>query len=906
MRLTLLFSLVPALLAAQLPDSSAEALPIPISDSALRIPVDGLGELISWLPGGALDPDGAPAWRGQPEQLLGRSVDGILWSSLVRNFPFGRGVRPPTTRLGVNAAGGAELLTGSPDASVGQGLIGFLRLTSKGGGERWTARGLAESGAPLNASGGTGTSLFELALGGALTPSWRLHAAATVLGRESAPTGLDYGTTPFYRPGGIDTTYTFESFPGSGDSVSVDQIRFASGDQVPNSPRTTTDAALRVDGRVGRAALWVRYLRGTEAERSFNYVDVMNTAQSFGRDGRIQDLAAGTTLALPGGWRISAAMAWQEERSQAGPIDGAAEAGSRSPTLGLLTDGALLRFTLENFPVDEELEWNYRLNTPGSRRSPYDLENTDQYRLTDQWRNNAYALLGFSESGGPIGRLQLYQDRRTSFQGSASHTAGSGTLTVGAELRYHDIQSYSHQLTSQALSDVWRATPVEQALFASWRVGGGGWSVTAGARLDRFDTHARRPRLFPRLSSVGDYVDPVSGDTLRWARGSLDRETWYELNTDPDEPHTIFSPRIAAEGGVAPGFRVHASAGRLARTPDLGTQLAGLNTDYAITNPGQGYGSDYGHEVVDVIEAGGTLATGPFRFDLTIFRDRNTRIPVGRLESRFDPLSMGMRDVAEFQLVDGGGITGATLTADWSPDPRFALRGSYTETSTDDAPVLTDFIRPSSFILTARGALPGGGHFGGLAALLTWRQASGLSRVVLPGSVPLITGQVIDRDIPAWRSLDLRVVKGFDLGGRRVEAYLDARNLLNAENLLRAFAGADPRRDLGGEALRWSSDSSSYAREALTNGVYNSGVIDLTFSGAGRGGCGPWVAASGQTAQPNCGYLIAAEERFGDGDGSFTLAEQQAASLAFYRTQLGRSSLTAPGRSVRLGAAVKF
>ena len=50
-------------------------------------------------------------------------------------------------------------------------------------------------------------------------------------------------------------------------------------------------------------------------------------------------------------------------------------------------------FNFDNFPIDDQLVENYRQNTPGSRRSPYDLENAAQYALVDDCRNNAYGLL---------------------------------------------------------------------------------------------------------------------------------------------------------------------------------------------------------------------------------------------------------------------------------------------------------------------------------------------------------------------------------------------------------------------------------------------------------------------------------------------------------------------------------
>jgi hypothetical protein len=177
---------------------------------------------------------------------------------------------------------------------------------------------------------------------------------------------------------------------------------------------------------------------------------------------------------------------------------------------------------------------------------------------------------------------------------------------------------------------------------------------------------------------------------------------------------------------------------------------------------------------------------------------------------------------------------------------------------------------------------------------------SGLAVGLMPG---FGTAQRTE-GIPAWSSFDLRITKQIAWSGLDLTVYFDGRNLLNAEDLRRAFFGSPARRNLATEQLVWSNDSVAYAEEAMRSGAYNSGDIDMTFGGAGRGGCGGWVTASGTPNAANCAYLIAAETRFGDGDGVFTLAEQHAASMAYYRTAAGPAAFSGPPRAVRLGLQV--
>ena len=99
--------------------------------------------------------------------------------------------------------------------------------------------------------------------------------------------------------------------------------------------------------------------------------------------------------------------------------------------------------------------------------------------------------------------------------------------------------------------------------------------------------------------------------------------------------------------------------------------------------------------------------------------------------------------------------------------------------------------------------------------------------------------------------------------------------------------------------------------EAIVNGIYRSGTgdIDLTFGGQGNAGCANYVTQGGQGGAPSCIELVRAEERFGNGDRIFTLAEQQRVSEASYfgpGNGRGSSNFLGAGRQVRLGLELNF
>jgi hypothetical protein len=79
------------------------------------------------------------------------------------------------------------------------------------------------------------------------------------------------------------------------------------------------------------------------------------------------------------------------------------------------------------------------------------------------------------------------------------------------------------------------------------------------------------------------------------------------------------------------------------------------------------------------------------------------------------------------------------------------------------------------------------------------------------------------------------------------------------------------------------------------------GTIDLRGSP-----CGTWVNAGSAPAGPNCFGLQRAEQRFGDGDGRYTLTEQRRASRAFFDQTNGLQNFVGVPRRIRFGIEFNF
>jgi hypothetical protein len=159
------------------------------------------------------------------------------------------------------------------------------------------------------------------------------------------------------------------------------------------------------------------------------------------------------------------------------------------------------------------------------------------------------------------------------------------------------------------------------------------------------------------------------------------------------------------------------------------------------------------------------------------------------------------------------------------------------------------------------------------------RAAEGLNASVLPWS----------------KLVDLRLTKGLRFGATDWTLFADIRNVLNIRNILGAFAetgdvvNAEHRRQLlAAEYVNMASEASEAGRLRADSS------INLVSS------CNAW------TLPVNCVALRRAEARFGDGDGIYTLDEQQRALNTYYDARFGSWQFLEKPRNIRLGLELSF
>ena len=126
-------------------------------------------------------------------------------------------------------------------------------------------------------------------------------------------------------------------------------------------------------------------------------------------------------------------------------------------------------------------------------------------------------------------------------------------------------------------------------------------------------------------------------------------------------------------------------------------------------------------------------------------------------------------------------------------------------------------------------------------------------------------------------------------------AYADLRNVLNIHNIVGVFAETGDVVNAKAKQLALSTEFTNLASEAAGAGaLLPGGTIDLT------GNCNSWQSVV------NCVALRRVEQRFGDGDGRYTLAEQTRALDTYYNSFAGPQIFNGQPRHIRVGFEVNF
>jgi hypothetical protein len=968
------------------------------------LPTDRVSNVLALQPGVV-----ASAGGGTLSIRGGRPTENVTYVDGVPVTPGYRGggfVGSGGSSLTVNANGlqEATVTTGANSAEFGNAQSGIINLNTRAGGSKLSANIGLETDQPFSKTSSLGYTKITGGVGGPIPSVQNLtfYVSALLEGQQSAATGFDANQVPLFIPAGVDTTVAVPSAVGSSFAdttyVPVEKFAIYRGDcsqfsSSPNAgiagnygdkcygswyPRTAT-SDYQLSGKL-------RYTFGTGNQLQFS----INRSQNQGRSGYdagdmmlpvnqtgflnqdnvftlnwTQNLSKSADKALS----LDTYLSYQTDRTIGGPMTPSSELASRDPFGGFMISPLQFMFNFDNFPLNDQLVTNYRNNIPNSRRSPYDLNNTAQYTTIDQYRNDAYGLLGYAEAGGPTGRVNFYKENRLIGRAALDWQADRfNRIKLGGDFTKYDDFFYSHTLTTQIFSDVFHNKPTSGSGFITDRLDLGDVVVDAGLRLDYYNDNGQRPFLLDTTATSATFGQYVY----------FPRTNTYGLNPDgsiatfggkpiltyrSDASHSYLSPHIQVSFPVTQHTNFRLSYAHQVQTPDFGTLLSGINTDLQETNTNQVYGADLGFGKTITFEFGVRHEFSPdMVIDIAAYNKDQLADAAARLVNLYDPFIKSTQGIRLMTSADFGNNKGIDVNLQRRFGNLFTGSLSYTFSSaknTGSDPFtyinfgsrIVDLLSggnsapPQAILPTAQNRthnlagifalnFPDGWHSGtGVGRVLqnvgltgTFRYASGTPYTKCANitsnagviandnasSGPCSNANDFESDVnqvrlPAIKQFDAKLTKGFKVGKYDLTAYVDARNVLNFKNVLAVYSATNDTKNGLQEAANWSSDSAAYGVEATRNGVYDgAGDIDLTFGGAGTGGCGAWQTSAGVAAAPNCIYLIRAEQRFGNGDGVFTIAEQHRASDASYNVGAGLNNFTGSPRRVRVGFEINF
>jgi hypothetical protein len=884
--------------------------------------------------------------------------------------------------LPVNGLEEASIVSGAPAAEYGNAQSGIVSLQTRSGGSQYSGSLAYETDEPFGVSHSIGFNRIRGSLSGPIGKGLTWIVSAVLEGRKSAEDGPGAEDYPIFVAAGFDTTVAVPARDGpvmrGTDSVAVQ--RFAvyrgrcedfkhsrnadiarnyglecQGIRIPSSGSSSYQFLGKLAYSYGNGSrLALSAVASQNQGRLFQlpnvfanqYTDLYNPEQLQGnRDwSRVYSLTLTQNLSrsVEHAVALDVALSYQEDQSIEGPLLPSSELSTRDPFGGFLVKPLGFRFDFDNFPLDDQLITNIRRNDLATRITPYDIQNPEQYRTIDRWRNNAYGILGFSETGGPTGRLRMYQENRVTARAALDWQLDRyNRLRTGGEGTWYSIEHYSNpDIQSAFFVDAYREHPVRGAVYAEDRLDLGDLVLVGGLRYDYYDSRASRPRRIPADSSIPE--DEYSNRTTARVR---------------DQSHHYLSPHIQVAFPISQRTAFRASYAHQVQAPDLSLVLAGINGHPAI--PSLGSDLDLGRTISFEFGIRHSFSDDMV-LDVTAYNKNKLADPAARDQRFYDGKRQATGTFFVMTNADYGIIRGVDLRLDRRIGQVFNGMLGYTyqhaeNTGSDPFSVVrftsllltqlsggefqppqgmfvTDDDRPhnltGSFGLNfpldwhrgsrAAGILRGAGIFG------TFRLASGTPYTKCPND--LANQEILSFDracdgrslaavqnngarLPMQKQFDLRVTKAFSLGPMAFTAYFDARNLFNFHNVVRVFSASGNIRSAASRDSRWSDDSLGFVREAEANpnALTVDGSINLPFDGSG---CANWVTASSDAAPPNCIYLIRAEERFGDGDHVFSVDEQRRASNAFYavgdRGGLGPQRFVQPGRWLRLGLELSF
>ncbi|MBK9548075.1 MAG: carboxypeptidase regulatory-like domain-containing protein [Gemmatimonadetes bacterium] len=927
-----------------------------------KLPVDNVSRVLQLQPGVTTTNGGGISVRGSRTDEQNTYIDGVPVQSGVRSGGASGGFSAGISVVAVNGFEDASITTGAASAEFGNAQGGIVAITTKTGGSKFAGNVSWETDMLAPARYRGGFNMFQGGFGGPIKGALTFYVSGRLEGSQGGNRGYQTWELASWAPVGIDTTFTLPKTFGNvrSDSIVVPVYQYAVISGECDKMDFVTNAALQAmrdnygqscasnssrNGGVstqynGTAKL--NYTFGGGSRISATYLLSGNQARNRKADGLTagsenwsnvatlnwnQQLIRGASKSLS----IDAYASYQWNSSLAGRITDESEAGSRDPMFGILLKKLNYVYTADNFPLDSTLLKNILTNKVTNRIGLTDRINTSQYSGQGGYGGAPDGVGYGAGGGGGFDNAINYQiENRKVFKANLDWQADRyNRIKFGGEYTGYDITAYGGGNISTYL-----VKPYRYNFFAEDRIDLGDVIVVGGLRYDYFLSNARRWNGFPRISTAPGFT-----------ADSLDNF----LVTDPS--HDYISPAIQVAFPVTEKTNFRLSYRHQAQSPDLGLVLQNSLTDIDAggANSRSNWGGDLDFGKTILFEFGVRHAfSDDMVLDLAAYNKDNLANASYQFAFPVDPVGGQPTRIFQAQNADFGNTRGLDLRLDrrignyvngslsysfqdtksTGSDPT-SYRNFYEPLPGNRAPLAattTTFSRPHTIAGSFQVTLPADFQQGSiLGAVLkrtgfyaTFRLASGTPYtrcdVTDPGSVGVRSGgscaiepaqsSFLGARLPAAKEFDLRVTKNFQLGKFDMTGYLDGRNILNLKVVNSVWATTGTIQNAAQDKINWNADSLTFATFGTQNGFrrVSDGALTLPATDAA-------CALSGNgtnTTGAQCFYYRKSEQRFGNGDAVYTLAEQRAASDNNRAGGRHISNYVGAGRRLRFGLEVNF
>ncbi|MGN6393237.1 MAG: carboxypeptidase regulatory-like domain-containing protein, partial [Gemmatimonadales bacterium] len=519
------------------------------------LPVDRINDVLKLQPGVTQDNFGNLSIRGGRNNEAATYVDGVPVQAGYRGDRFA-GAAATQLVLGTNSFEEASVTTGSSSAEFGNAKSGIINIVTKTGGPDYVGSFSAESDAPFGVNHGPGFNKLEGAFSGPLAGRLTFALSGTLEGHQSVEEGFNSQSVPIFVAAGLDTTvsqvsklddpntpedesltadttqvpvYKYaisrgncDQFSTAGadglsgnDATAINGIRnnyglSCNGVRLPATATTLYTGSGKLNytyGTGSRVSLSVSTSRNQGHRfpfiiRYLNNLSYLPSEQGFSQRNWVstfnwtQNLSKSTERALA----LDVALSYQIDRNIQAPLDPQSALSTQDPFGGFIISPLHFLFDRDNFPINDELINNVRLNQ--GRITPFDANNGGAYSLIDNIRNDAYGLYGafqgfantlnldtwiFAEGGGPgnnpggTSSLNMYQEKRYIGRANLDWQADRyNRLKFGGEFTRYNIDSYSFFLASKFFSDAYIEKPIRWNGFVEDRLDLGDVVVVGG------------------------------------------------------------------------------------------------------------------------------------------------------------------------------------------------------------------------------------------------------------------------------------------------------------------------------------------------------------------------------------------------------------------------------------------